>query len=207
MTNLPSFFTTAGLKVPADSNPLPLGETMGSWQSRAHFPSGKAYGAAAMATMFVILRTLLFTSGLDRTESFHDESPVANRQTTPASIFRQQPHECLAWNLERVADGFSFFTQTHLGFLRWRNGDLRGPRGSRRVVQDEIELARGELVGTGGVEQIEIDQHQLTVVDMPESLEHKIHPQRFAGTVDFLTDVSGHAAEFQGSEVFEWNKS
>src|SRR5437879_5585790 len=116
MTNLPSFFTTAGLKVPADSNPSPL------------------------------------------------------------------------------------------GFLRWRNGDLRGPRRSRRVVQDEIELARGELVGTGGVEQIEIDQHQLTVVDMPESLEHKIHPQRFAGTVDFLTDVSGHAAEAQRSEGFGWNQ-
>src|SRR2546426_3577222 len=100
MTNLPSFFTTAGLKVPADSNPSPLGETMGSWESRAHFPSGKAYGAAAMAAMatrrtiqahakrlekfvaFVILRILLFTSCLDRAESLHDESPVADRQAT-----------------------------------------------------------------------------------------------------------------------------
>src|SRR5713226_4266316 len=162
MTNLPSFFTTAGLKVPADSNPSPLGETMGSWESRAHFPSGKAYGAAAMVTMFVILRILLFTSGLDRTESFHDESPVANRQTTAASILRHQPHKCMAWHLQRIADRFPVFSQAHFSFLRRRNGDLRGPRGSRRLVQDEIELARGKLLGTGGVEQIEIDQHQLT---------------------------------------------
>src|SRR5437879_12831715 len=132
MTNLPSFFTTAGLKVPADSNPSPLGETMGCWESRAHFPSGKAYGASAMAAMatrrtiqahakrpekfvaFVILRILLFTSGLDRAESFHQESPVSTRQTTPASIFRQQPPACLAWNLERVSHGLSFITQSHL---------------------------------------------------------------------------------------------
>src|ERR1700737_1417282 len=49
MTNLPSFFTTAGLKVPADSNPLPSGETMGSGESRVHFPKGGENWAAATA--------------------------------------------------------------------------------------------------------------------------------------------------------------
>src|SRR6266436_711996 len=49
MTNLPSSFTTAGLNVPADSNPSPRGDTMGSGESLVHFPKGGASGGAAMA--------------------------------------------------------------------------------------------------------------------------------------------------------------
>src|ERR1700674_89210 len=49
MTNFPSFFTTEGLNVPADSNPAPWGDTMGSGESRVHFPKGGVNGTAATA--------------------------------------------------------------------------------------------------------------------------------------------------------------
>jgi hypothetical protein len=39
--------TTEGLNVPADSKPSPWGDTMGSGESRVHFPKGGVKGAAA----------------------------------------------------------------------------------------------------------------------------------------------------------------
>src|SRR5229473_4311140 len=49
ITNFPSFFTTEGLNVPADSKPSPWGDTMGSGESRVHFPKGGVKGTAATA--------------------------------------------------------------------------------------------------------------------------------------------------------------
>src|SRR2546422_1010208 len=51
MTNLPFSFTTAGLKVPADSKPLPRGDSIGSEDSRLQEPKGgrKAAPKAAKA--------------------------------------------------------------------------------------------------------------------------------------------------------------
>src|SRR6267378_5259059 len=49
MTYFPSCFTTEGLKVPADSKRSPWGDTMGSGESRVHFPKGGLYGTAATA--------------------------------------------------------------------------------------------------------------------------------------------------------------
>src|SRR5580658_184239 len=57
MTNFPSFFITAGLNVPADSNPLPLGDTTGSATSRVHFPKGGAKVMAATATKAMWINT------------------------------------------------------------------------------------------------------------------------------------------------------
>src|SRR5258708_4157528 len=51
MTNFPSCFTTEGLKVPADSNLSPCGETMGSAQSRGHLPKGGEEEMGAIAVM------------------------------------------------------------------------------------------------------------------------------------------------------------
>src|ERR1700679_1414515 len=46
MTNSPSFFTTVGLKIPADSKPSPWGERMGVGETRVHSPKGSANAAA-----------------------------------------------------------------------------------------------------------------------------------------------------------------
>src|SRR6185437_5558016 len=46
MTNLPRSKTTAGLKVPADSHPVPSGETIGSIERRCHrLKTGSAFSA------------------------------------------------------------------------------------------------------------------------------------------------------------------
>src|SRR5579859_725534 len=48
ITNLSSaVFTTAGLKVPADSQPAPCGETIGVSEARRHAPNGKFAAGAA----------------------------------------------------------------------------------------------------------------------------------------------------------------
>src|SRR5271157_1476829 len=47
MTILPSCRTTAGLNVPADSQPLPCGESMGVSEARRHDPNGSFQSAAA----------------------------------------------------------------------------------------------------------------------------------------------------------------
>jgi hypothetical protein len=49
MTNFPSFFTTAGLNVPADSKPLPLGPITGSVDSLVQTPNGTLNWAAELA--------------------------------------------------------------------------------------------------------------------------------------------------------------
>src|ERR1039457_5575483 len=45
----PSFFTTEGLNVPADSNVSPFGDTIGSTESRVHFPKGGVKETVAIA--------------------------------------------------------------------------------------------------------------------------------------------------------------
>src|SRR5229473_3158601 len=58
MTYFPSFFTTEGLKVPADSNPSPRGETMGSGESRVHIPKGGVNGTAETAARAMRINTV-----------------------------------------------------------------------------------------------------------------------------------------------------
>src|SRR5229473_2514350 len=45
MTNLPLLMTTAGLNVPADSQPLPCGERMGAFDARCQAPKNQLVAA------------------------------------------------------------------------------------------------------------------------------------------------------------------
>src|SRR6266571_5521489 len=47
MTNLPKANVTAGLNVPADSQVVPWGERMGSFEARVHAPKGRSVARAA----------------------------------------------------------------------------------------------------------------------------------------------------------------
>src|SRR5258708_6644820 len=59
----------------------------------------------------------------------------------------------------------------------------------------------------GGVQEVQVHEHQLPVTDLPQRLKHQIHPKRFTGAVNFLAHISGHSTEFQGAQIFEGNES
>src|ERR1700694_3000632 len=159
MTNFPSFITTEGLNVPADSNPAPWGETMGSGESRVHFPKGGVNGTLATAARAMKTNTVradaraariaredtltiagipFHTIELDTTETSRKFLLCGYGQTIYRSEFGQQSDERPSRDLQRLAGGLAIYTHTNGSLSRCRNRDRCRSGNGRWVIQDEI---------------------------------------------------------------------
>src|SRR5229473_3064637 len=127
MTYFPSCFTTEGLNVPADSNPSPRGDKIGSRESRVHFPKRGVNGTAATAAKAMRTSRKFLLCG--------------NGQTIIRSEFGQQLNERPSRDLQRLADALAIYAQTNGSLSRSRNSDRCSSGNGRWVVQDEIQLS------------------------------------------------------------------
>src|SRR6266852_860150 len=162
MTYFPSCFTTEGLNVPADSNPSPRGDRIGSGESRAHFPKREVNGTAAAAARakrtsavtanahaarvakeetLNIAEIPFLTIELDTTETSRKFLLCGNGQTIIRSEFGQQLNERPSRDLQRLADALAIYAQTNGSLSRSRNSDRCSSGNGRWVVQDEIQLS------------------------------------------------------------------
>src|SRR5229473_5964902 len=162
MTYFPSCLTTEGLKVPADSNPSPRGDKIGSGESRSHFPNRGLNGTVAAAARAIRTRAVtedtraariakvetLSIAGipflaieLDTMETSRKFLLCGNGQTIIRSEFGQQLNERPSRDLQLLADALAIYAQTNGSLSRCRNSDRCSSGNGRWVVQDEIQLS------------------------------------------------------------------
>src|SRR5216684_4781874 len=100
MTNLPKANVTAGLNVPADSQVVPCGERIGSFEARVHAPKGRSVSGAANASDAARSNSTMRFLGL-RTCMISNSSLCGL-----ASFLRVELHG--------AHDAFAFFDDDHL---------------------------------------------------------------------------------------------
>src|SRR6266571_4851201 len=95
---------------------------------------------------------------------------TVQKQTKSDSILREQPNPRASRNLHCATNWFAILAEMNAAPLRRRNRDGSGAPCCCRVIQNEIELARGEQVRIKRIKQIEIHQQEFSVANLPQGL-------------------------------------
>src|SRR5262249_13557885 len=116
-------------------------------------------------------------------------------------------HDTVRRNLEFASERLTRGGEADGLTLRRGNRDVCDTFLGRRIIKNELQTICGELPGVRRIQQIQIDEQKLAVVHTAQSFKHQVHPQAFAGAVNFLADVAGLSSKLEGAEIFEGNKS